>query len=85
MIGGGTLVGLSNLLLHVNDFSKIQELSKAGDYSAIDTVVGDFEEGSVPNLDKDTIASSFGKIASISVDELTDKKIEQEDVASSLL
>ena len=63
MIGGGTLVGLSNLLLNVKDFSKIQKLSKVGDYSVVDTLVGDIYEGRYENLDKDTVASSFGKVS----------------------
>ena len=33
MIGGGTLLGLSNLLTGINDFDSITELASKGDYS----------------------------------------------------
>ena len=41
MIGGGTLVGLSNLLTGINDFDKIIELSQKGDNSGVDMLVKD--------------------------------------------
>ena len=70
MIGGGTLVGLSNLLLRVNDFTKIQELSKKGDNSKVDNLIKDLYDTKFDGLEDDTIASSFGKIASISTEDL---------------
>ena len=63
MIGGGTLMGLSNLLIQVNDFNQIQEFSKAGDNSVVDTWVKDLYDSGFENLEKDTIASSFGKVS----------------------
>ena len=41
MIGGGTLVGLSNLLTGINDFDEIIELSQKGDNSGVDMLVRD--------------------------------------------
>lgn len=41
MIGGGTLVGLSNLLTGINDYDEIIELSKKGDNSNVDMMVKD--------------------------------------------
>ena len=41
MIGGGTLVGLSNLLTGVNDFETIVEMSQKGDNSGVDMLVKD--------------------------------------------
>ena len=41
MIGGGTLVGLSNLLTGIKDFDKIIELSQQGDNSGVDMLVKD--------------------------------------------
>jgi pantothenate kinase len=41
MIGGGTLLGLANLLTGVNDFDTILELSKKGDNNKVDMLVKD--------------------------------------------
>ena len=41
MIGGGTLVGLSNLLTGINDFETILEMSQKGDNSGVDMLVKD--------------------------------------------
>ena len=41
MIGGGTLVGLSNLLTGISDFDTIIEMSQKGDNSGVDMLVRD--------------------------------------------
>jgi pantothenate kinase len=41
MIGGGTLVGLSNLLTGIRDFDQIIALSQKGDNSGVDMLVKD--------------------------------------------
>jgi type II pantothenate kinase len=41
MIGGGTLVGLSNLLTGINDFDEISRLCQNGDNSGVDMLVKD--------------------------------------------
>ena len=41
MIGGGTLLGLSNLLTGIKDFDQILELSKQGDNGQVDMLVKD--------------------------------------------
>jgi pantothenate kinase len=41
MIGGGTLVGLSNLLTGIRDFDQIIELSQKGNNSGVDMLVKD--------------------------------------------
>ena len=41
MIGGGTLVGLSNLLTGIRDFDEIIDLSQKGDNSGVDMLVKD--------------------------------------------
>lgn len=65
MIGGGTLLGLSNLLTGVNDFDTIIELSKKGDNAEVDMLVKDIYGNNSPfkGLTGDLIASSFAKIA----------------------
>lgn len=41
MIGGGTLIGLSNLLTGVKDFDKIIEMASRGDNTKVDMIVRD--------------------------------------------
>ena len=48
MIGGGTLLGLSNLLTGINDFDKILEMSKRGDNSQVDLLVKDIYGNNSP-------------------------------------
>ena len=65
MIGGGTLLGLSNLLTGINDFDTILELSKKGDNSKVDMMVKDIYGENPPfkELTGDILASSFAKVA----------------------
>jgi type II pantothenate kinase len=65
MIGGGTLLGLSNLLTGVNDFDRIIEMSNRGDNSHIDMLVKDIYGNNSPfeGLTGDLLASSFAKVA----------------------
>lgn len=65
MIGGGTLVGLSNLLTGINDFDQIIELSQKGDNSGVDMLVKDIYGNKSPfkELQLDWLASSFAKVA----------------------
>lgn len=48
MIGGGTLLGLANLLTGVNDFDTILEMSKRGDNSNVDLLVKDIYGSNSP-------------------------------------
>lgn len=41
MIGGGTLLGLANLLTGVNDFDTINEMAKNGNNANVDMLVKD--------------------------------------------
>ena len=65
MIGGGTLLGLANLLTGVKDFDTILELSKKGDNREIDMLVRDIYGDHSPysELSGDLLASSFAKVA----------------------
>jgi len=65
MIGGGTLVGLSNLLTGITDFDKIVEVARTGDNSGIDMLVKDIygDTSPIPGLQGDYLASSFAKPA----------------------
>lgn len=63
-IGGGTIVGLSKLMLSTNDIDKIQELAAAGNVGRIDLRIGDISDKPLPGLDLDITASNFGKASS---------------------
>lgn len=65
MIGGGTLLGLSNLLTGINDFDTIVNMAQQGDNSKVDMLVKDIYGESSPfkELQGDLLASSFAKIA----------------------
>lgn len=65
MIGGGTLIGLSNLLTGINDFDKIIELAQAGSNANVDMLVSDIYGDNSPfkELAGDLLASSFAKVA----------------------
>jgi len=65
MIGGGTLLGLANLMTGVKDFNSICEMAKQGDNSTVDMLVKDIYGDKSPyfDLQSDILASSFGKVA----------------------
>lgn len=65
MIGGGTLVGLSNLLTGIKDFDEIIKRAQNGNNGNVDMLVKDIYGTNSPfkELDGDILASSFGKIA----------------------
>lgn len=63
-IGGGTIIGLSKLMLNTNDFSKIRELASAGTVGNIDLRIGDISKKPLPGLDLEITASNFGKASS---------------------
>lgn len=63
-IGGGTITGLSKLMLNTNDFNKIRELASAGRVGNIDLRIGDISKNPLPGLDLEITASNFGKASS---------------------
>jgi type II pantothenate kinase len=68
-VGGGTFLGLSNLITGINDFEKVLDLSNQGDDRKVDLFVQDIYEGKdTPNLklDSSSLAISFGKMADVS-------------------
>lgn len=60
-IGGGTLAGLSRLLLGTDDIPTIEELAAKGDIHNIDLTIGDVCRGDIPDLPSYATASLFGK------------------------
>ena len=59
-VGGGTLQGLSRLLLKTNDIGQVAELAEKGDKSKINVLISDISAKPIPGLPMDAIASLFG-------------------------
>lgn len=63
-IGGGTIIGLSKLMLNTNDIDKIQDMAAEGKVGNIDLRIGDISKNPLPGLDLEITASNFGKASS---------------------
>lgn len=64
-VGGGTLLGLSRLLLGTADAVKIDALARNGDAARIDLSVGDIVGGAVGMIPASATASHFGKASGL--------------------
>ncbi|NSW90099.1 MAG: type II pantothenate kinase [Firmicutes bacterium] len=65
-VGGGTLLGLSSLMLNVRSFDDLIETAQGGNLSNIDLTIGDISiDKKVGNLPPETTASNFGKISDL--------------------
>lgn len=65
-VGGGTLQGLSKLLLGMDDVSHIHELALEGDIHNIDLAVNNISsKESYPGMSMDITASNFGNVSDI--------------------
>lgn len=60
-IGGGTLTGLSRVMLQTSDIKEIQQLATQGDISNINLLIGDISAHPLPGLPMDATASLFAK------------------------
>lgn len=79
-LGGGTLMGLSRLILNVNNFKDLCDLARRGDSTKVDLLISDiFGENYGSILTADVVASSMAK-ASFLEERPTD-----EDIAASLI
>ncbi len=78
-VGGGTILGLSKLLLGTTDPVKIAELAKTGNESGVDLILEDVVSGPIGELPSDTTAVNFGKISKI------DSEISKEDIAAGIV
>jgi type II pantothenate kinase len=63
-LGGGTLLGLGELLLGTPHFEEIAALADRGDRRRVDLLVGDIYAQGAISLGRDLNASSFAKLAS---------------------
>lgn len=63
-IGGGTLQGLSRLLLKTDDIKQVSALAEEGDISHINVLISDISANPLPGLPMDAIASLWGNAKS---------------------
>ena len=61
-IGGGTLVGLSKLLLNRSSIEGFFELARKGNFRNVDLTIMDIVGGPIGRLPADTTASNFGNV-----------------------
>lgn len=74
-LGGGSLLGLGQLLLGTRDFDEIVALAARGDRARVDLSIGDVYAGALPPLLAQAPASHFAKLESTA----------REDVAAGLI
>lgn len=75
-IGGGTILGLSKLLLNTQDIDAIQSLSLQGDVNQIDLRISDISRDPLPGLNLNVTAANFGKVEEI---------VTKEDIAAGIV
>lgn len=75
-IGGGTLNGLSRLLLQTDDIKQITEMAMEGDISHINLSIGDISVRPLPGLPMDATASLFANAQG---------NAQREDIAKGLI
>ena len=63
-VGGGTIIGLSKLMLGKSDFESIVALAADGDLDNIDLSVRDIVGREIPSLPLDITAANFGNVKS---------------------
>lgn len=75
-IGGGTLTGLSRILLKTDNIKQVSELAKSGDIHNINVLIGDISAQALPGLPMDATASLFANAQS---------NASREDIARGLI
>lgn len=68
-IGGGTLIGMAQLLLGTNDVNQISEMADKGSLANINLNIGDISAHPLPGLPMDATASLFGNVNSLALPE----------------
>lgn len=62
-VGGGTLIGLSSMMLGMNHIDNIVKLAQEGQAEKVDLTIGDMMNGDdLPQLPANLTASNFGKV-----------------------
>lgn len=76
-VGGGTLMGLSRLLLNADEIPHITEMATNGNLKNIDLLISDMTaENTLSELNRDLTASNFGNLSDIA---------SKDDIASGIL
>jgi len=78
-VGGGTLLGLSRLLLHTTDPHQIDALAQRGDPNGADLSLADVVSGPIGQLPADATAVNFGRLARY------DLAVSRADLAAALV
>lgn len=60
-IGGGTLAGLSRIMLQTSDIKQVSAMAMQGDISNVNLMIGDISAHALPGLPMNVTASLFGK------------------------
>ena len=60
-VGGGTLAGLSRLLLNTSDIKQVASLAMQGEIQNVNLLIGDISAEPLPNLPMDATASILAK------------------------
>lgn len=64
-VGGGTLLGLSNVMLNVRHFNDLIETAREGNLANIDLSIGDISHDLMMGLSPEMTASNFGKLSDL--------------------
>jgi len=75
-VGGGTVQGLSKVLLRKESFEALERMAQAGDLSKVDLTVGDIAGGAVGVVSASATASNFGKLSD---------EADESDIAAALM
>ena len=76
-VGGGSIMGLSKLLLQADEIEHISAMADGGDLSHIDLRISDItKDGTLSELARDLTAANFGNVSDLA---------SREDIASGLL
>jgi len=76
-VGGGTLMGLSKLLLGAEEIEHIEEMAAAGNLKSIDLRISDITgENNLSELSRDLTAANFGNVSDIAT---------RDDIAAGVL
>lgn len=78
-VGGGTLLGLSRLLLHTVEPQEIDALALAGDPNGADLALRDVITGPIGSLPPDATAVNFGRVGKFDI------SVSREDLAAALV
>jgi type II pantothenate kinase len=78
-VGGGTLLGLSKLLLNTTEIDEIEALARMGDANGVDLSISDAIGMELSHLPKNATAVNFGRVAR------TDTPPSRKDIAAGIV